>query len=544
MELHNQLFKSIIAWVYKKLWSTIAYALTFTFILLSLHASNQTIYIQGVQSGNLLADTIILTGPVNVLSDTQLQINPGSFVMSTGYFGFTINGSLIVEGTFEDPVVFTIADTNGFSNLNDIRGGWNGFEFTGDNSGTDSSVFVNCIFTYAKASGDSLNSFGGAFCIKNYNHLLIDSCHFENNSAKHWGGAVYADSSNIKIRHCIFTRNFCGLPLPPYGYGGAVCIRHSEPEIFNCHFRLNRSTGIGGALALEYADAKLSVSVFESNFSALGGALGYLRSTPQYPVNNCFFNGNSALYFGGAISCNRSNPVFLNTTIADNYCQSYGGGFYCNDSAAPVLINTIIYGNQAAEGTQVYIWDNLSSPSFYYCNVQDGIQGFGGTGGIGFNSPYMNCIDSIPLFAITGEWPYEITENSPCVDAGNPDTTYQYLMPFDLAGNARISGQAIDIGAFEFSDGLNALPGLRTLPSLSCCYFKTNHSIYVFSPENAGKKLNIRFIDICGQTMQHLTIRIDDTGIATIPAPNKRGVLIIAAETEGQQFVAKLLLNE
>ncbi len=44
---------------------------------------------------------------------------------------------------------------------------------------------------------------------------------------------------------------------------------------------------------------------------------------------------------------------------------------------------------------------------------------------------------------------YKLSDNSPCIDAGFSDTSF--LASTDLAGNARVWGNAVDIGAFEYN---------------------------------------------------------------------------------------------
>jgi hypothetical protein len=68
-------------------------------------------------------------------------------------------------------------------------------------------------------------------------------------------------------------------------------------------------------------------------------------------------------------------------------------------------------------------------------------------------------IDSIPQFLGGDEYDplyYQLTELSPCVDVGTPDTTGLYLPPWDLLHNYRVwdgdgDGVAIiDMGCYEF----------------------------------------------------------------------------------------------
>jgi len=58
-------------------------------------------------------------------------------------------------------------------------------------------------------------------------------------------------------------------------------------------------------------------------------------------------------------------------------------------------------------------------------------------------------IDEDPLFAGTGDHPFMLQDLSPCVNAGIPDTAGLNLPEFDLAGNPRVYGGRIDMGAYE-----------------------------------------------------------------------------------------------
>ena len=458
----------------------------------------QTIQISGELSGLLEADTILLVGNVDIPAGETLQFRPGSNVVATAMFGFNVMGSISAMGNTVSPIIFTVSDTTGFHNLYDSRGGWNGFHFINTPASADSSVFSFCNFEFGKAIGDSIEEMGGVFNIRNFDKIRISDCNFSYNKAVYWGGAIFAEYSNLKISNSTFIGNFCGIPSPPYGYGGAICLRYSAADITGCHFTENKSTGIGGAVSFEYADVLLQTNIFENNYSALGGALGYLRSNPTRSITGNLFTGNSANFFGGAISCNKANPHFINNTIANNSCASYGGGFYCNDSAVPVVINSIIYGNYAPSGEQVYIWDIYSAPEFYYSNIEGGYLAFGGTGGTGFNSPYVNNIDSLPAFSGLLPHPYSLSNESPCINAGNPDTTGLMIPLTDLAGNIRYTGSSIDIGAYENTNGASGIFGFKPDFEVSCTPnpFRDKLSLSFPNPEN--KLITIRISDLSG----------------------------------------------
>ncbi|MCD6101796.1 MAG: T9SS type A sorting domain-containing protein [Candidatus Cloacimonetes bacterium] len=59
-------------------------------------------------------------------------------------------------------------------------------------------------------------------------------------------------------------------------------------------------------------------------------------------------------------------------------------------------------------------------------------------------------MDSLPQFVGGDPFSYELTEGSPCIDAGNPDTTGLNLPEYDLAGNPRIYNYIVNMGAYEW----------------------------------------------------------------------------------------------
>jgi len=77
-----------------------------------------------------------------------------------------------------------------------------------------------------------------------------------------------------------------------------------------------------------------------------------------------------------------------------------------------------------------------------YCLIQDSILALELTD-LGNN---LLAVD--PLFIDVTNNNYQLSDGSPCIDKGFNDITE--LPEFDLAGNPRIVGSSIDIGAYEF----------------------------------------------------------------------------------------------
>jgi predicted outer membrane repeat protein len=410
------------------------------------------ITVQGEVSGEWNTDTVLVTGDLAIPDGETLLIQPGTVVEFQGSFAFFVEGSIQASGFDKDSIFFRIADTTGFYTDTIPNGGWQGIRFNHNRITNEPSVFYKCCFSYGKmVSMDLATGNGGAIYINDYDHVMIDECHFHDNFATFNGGAVYLDSADVTIRNSVFINNRCGLSVSPWGYGGAVSSDNSSPDVRWNIFTGNSSTGCGGALSVRFKDCNIYNNVFTGNLSALGGALGVLH-IPEiiYRINNNLLEGNSALYFGGGVATIDCSPIYINNTIINNQA-SYGGGFYCKDSISPDFYNTILWGNTAAVGSQGYLFEVFSQADFFNCDIEGGPVLFGGSGGgDAFSGTFEQCLDSIPGFLGYGDHPYSLGDNSPLIEMGTADTTGFYLPETDLAGAPRIFMNYIDIGAYEW----------------------------------------------------------------------------------------------
>jgi hypothetical protein len=159
-----------------------------------------------------------------------------------------------------------------------------------------------------------------------------------------------------------------------------------------------------------------------------------------------------------AISANFSiNLDLINCTIGNNFTPgSTGEGaaiFAGGVGSTFNIVNSIIYGNLP---DQVYLMnDGPEEPltiNIYNSLIEGGEPGV-------FNPSSWNTVnwlegnlDTDPLWIGTGEYPYMLSDESPCINAGTPDTTGLNLPEFDLAGNPRIVNGIVDMGAYECQD--------------------------------------------------------------------------------------------
>ncbi|ROL61669.1 T9SS C-terminal target domain-containing protein [Bacteroidetes/Chlorobi group bacterium ChocPot_Mid] len=192
--------------------------------------------------------------------------------------------------------------------------------------------------------------------------------------------------------------------------------------------------------------------------SFLGG--GMINVYPSSPVIlNCIFEYNTATYQGGGIyNAPNSSPTLINCTITANSSE-IGGGIY-SWSSSPTINNSIIWGNTATEnGNQIGINSGTTTLNYScYSNGTNDIYNSGGT----FTATNNN-ITSDPKFVGSGEYPFLILGESPCVDAGN--NTY-ISEDYDIRGagysrklNKTTGGAGtVDMGAYEYKVNVDPLP--------------------------------------------------------------------------------------
>ncbi len=168
-----------------------------------------------------------------------------------------------------------------------------------------------------------------------------------------------------------------------------------------------------------------------------GGGIFIYNSWPS--IAHCLIMGNHAEDGGGGIFCYGAGPDLNNCTIVDNGAESGAGGLHLKNLAGPDALNTIIWGN---ENDQVVFYPELEPNNLwaYYCDIQGGEQGVvnGWNGAVDFDD---NCIDEEPGFTDFDEGDFSLTENSPCIDAGDPETRPDY------------DGSRADLGALAFDHG-------------------------------------------------------------------------------------------
>jgi parallel beta-helix repeat protein len=311
-------------------------------------------------------------------------------------------------------------------------------------------------------------------------------------SSQQSGGGVFCESTSSIITNCILCGCLCPSLVSGAG-GGAVY----QGTLFNCILSINVVSNYfvqGGAAYMSV----LNNCIIVSNSASFGGGAAY--ST----LNDCSISGNRApnygspSYGGGTYSCTATNCL-----IAGNYCSNSGGGDCCGTLTACILSNNVVcvigrvtvavgggsYQNSSLTGhagmlNNCLVVGNISSgyggglyfaggnPATYAINctvVGNTATNLGGgvyyaamnnciiygnycayrsasTSNI-YAATLSNCWTSDPLFVNPVSGNYQLQPNSPCINSGNNDFV---SVANDLAGNPRIAGGTVDIGAYEY----------------------------------------------------------------------------------------------
>ena len=255
-----------------------------------------------------------------------------------------------------------------------------------ENEETTTSELIG--FTIQNGSGNEHR--GGGIFIYNASPTIKDVIVKENKAEK-FGGGIYLYNSNALIENVRFREN--SSLGTRYGYGGGIYINNSNPI-------LNK------------------LEVFDNKANEFGGGIYIYNSNPE--LSYCVIAGNEVIGteygFGGGIYTQYSTSSWQNLTIADNSAE-FGGGVYCNSFSNPTLSNSILWNNSPQEVCFHQFGDIKMTVS--YSNIMNAEDGFktNNNGSLFFK---MGVINSDPQFKDAKNRDYELLEESPCINTGDP----------------------------------------------------------------------------------------------------------------------------
>jgi len=356
---------------------------------------------------------------------------------------------------------------------------------------------------------------------------------------KHALSRIYSDNITINTIHLAAgvyssTTNGENFPIKWSNYVNLSGIAEDETI-------LDAGSTAGVMEFLSVSDALIENVTITCGLASDGGGI-YCRDHSNPSFKNVIVINNSAEYFGGGVYChNNSNPSFTNVTITNNSVIGYagsGGGICCNDNSNPNLVNVTIANNSAIgpggsseKGGGIccrggsnpsivncILWNDIPQEIYFlaystpnsitiaYSDIQ------GGEAGIVTNN---NCtvywlegnIDNDPLFVDALNGDYHLTENSPCIDAGDPTS------PLDP------DGTIADMGAFYYDQGNNVDDNEIEIVEFNLSNYPNPfnpETTISFSVTQTSSFVTLEIYNIKGQLVETLLDENKQAGIHTI----------------------------
>jgi hypothetical protein len=459
-----------------KLTVQVSFILMILIISVNILASSQVVVSDVMNNTTWDTDTVFIEKEdFCVQTDARLAIMPGTVVLfMKGLRFLRVNGTITADGTEADSIYF-------FHENSEVL--WQGIRLlkrVDGFSGYDSSSIKFCILAGARCV-DTDSSFmkkGAAVYCGPGNYLELNNCKIVNNRG-YYGGAVYVDSGSIvDVNKCLFNSNTAEF------YGGGAVITDNRGvnrlTVRNCRFNYNyaRAGGavrIGNGATVEitnsifYRDTTLSIN---PDFGDLKGGAIAVFGPADITIRGSIFFFCRSWEKGGAIYNEDASIKLINCTLAQNSAL-YGGGIYfgcTSNTSSPTLVNTIECVNGRipsskipcdSAGCGIFI-DSAVTPVFRYCHLNDTIYDHTT---VPYQGEYDNCqyLKTDFVYRTAGfDYSDTVVEgyqlasrfsgNDPGIDGGTPDTTGLGLPEFDVLGQKRIFGDAVDVGAIEYND--------------------------------------------------------------------------------------------
>lgn len=336
-----------------------------------------------------------------------------------------------------------------------------GLYITGGGAGgivceNSSPIIIACSIT------DNAGVQGAGICCIGNSAPVIGGNMIVDNTAELAGGGIWCDyGSTPTIDSNIIASNHAWFGAGVCASGGSQAVQDGAIVVNNIIFS-NRGTEGGGI----YCSAPMAVTrnLIACNRAARGAGVCVAGDAPV--ILDCVITGNTADN-GGGIYCREDAASVVNCTITGNRATAMGYAFYADSGTRARFTSTIMWGNAPPNANEVSV--NHSSPElsgpnpeFAWCCIAGGKWKILAALGCSFTWGEGN-VSSDPRFVYPCLWAdngtpgtplddrfipgnYRLASGSPCIDAAEPGDPPEEI---DVAGEPRLVGDAVDIGAFE-----------------------------------------------------------------------------------------------
>lgn len=340
-------------------------------------------------------------------------------------------------------------------------------------------------------------------------HVELSACRIVENMAYNkvegkvfGGGAVYlADTGGLaRIESCLFERNQVRASYEAAS-GGAVY--GEKVSVSGSVFK--------GCVSFDYAGAVynkngiVSDCVFEDCYGGSGGAVFNEGSMESCIVYDCRALKGGAVYNTGTVNhCIVAN-CYADTQDYGDSMGGSGGGIYMTDGK---VVGSLVYNCSAFEGGGVYVkWGKIVNTTVQHCAVRKpavphnvsvepesetcvfntignpdaDVSNF--VAPTGFTGIAQTAADSLSVRSAN----WQLTPESEFRDTGK--LTDGVTEETDLAGNPRISGESIDVGAYEY------VVSASQEPDIVLTFAEAGREVKIGTGGNAGTTFRIDWGD-------------------------------------------------
>jgi PKD repeat protein len=301
------------------------------------------------------------------------------------------------------------------------------------------------------------------------------------------GAGIHIASASPTIAGNVITANTA------CGSGTGISVAFASPVIRDNTITGNSKQvgcsgqGGGGIYIRGAASAQIIHNTITNNTSDFGGGIDLFASGTPTLLNNTISNNTAGIQGGGVYMVNQSDVTMVQNLVIGNSSSQNGGGLYISipsGDRGPLLVNNTVSGNSGSDAgvflggfdAQVQLVNNIvaaattipavlcdttysATPPVFDHNDLFNSAGPAASGSCSQVVGTNGNISADPRFFATGD--FHLQGTSPAIDAGT--SSAPSLPATDLDGMPRISGVAVDQGAYEFQQAL-----VVTTTSLCC----------------------------------------------------------------------------
>ncbi|PZU17018.1 MAG: hypothetical protein DI589_26630, partial [Shinella sp.] len=447
--------------------------------------------------------------PANNLNTISVNNRENAFVLKDGvqlYGGFTGSETSLVQRNYEVNKSILSGDLGTINNTSDdayhviISANvgnqtlLDGFTITkGNANGLQTSKITVNGYSFGQARG-------GGMC-NGSSSATITNCTFTENTGT-YAGAMYNEASPVSISNSNFSANQAA------GNCGGIMNISSNAVIINSSFTKNTGTW-GGALLNDRSAATISGCTFIENAAGNRGGAIHNENSDSKIYTSLFFKNTATTLGGGAVWHNLGNMSIINCTMYGNISNnsSYGGGI--NASSGRILLyNSLLWDNKSAQNTGR---DGQYTGLSYITFRNNLITGY--TNIMGDNVSAQG-VTTEQIFTNAANNDFQLKIGSPAIARGSnslySSSGADLANDKDLAGNNRLIGFNIDIGAYESK----LLPQTITVADITKTYGDSPFALTATA--SSGLKVNYvsadnsiaeAFLDVAGGNRWRLKIK-------------------------------------